>query len=254
MNKEVISRNFSRCAYSYDDYADIQQKAASELLSRIEKDSFSKILEIGCGTGNFTSLLKQRFIHADFKAVDISSGMIDLARAKDQNKGVEFITGDAENISFKERFDLIASNACLQWLENLENSLLKYKDWLEDNGMLCFSVFGPHTFRELNAVLGEGQVGKRITAASFINEDKINEVLNHNYKSVRFWESEYSEVLPSLKYLLQKVKYTGVRGVGVDRPGIFTPHLLGGLEKRYLDKFKEIRVTYQVFYFLGRKR
>ncbi len=253
MNKEVIARNFSRCANLYDSYADVQQKAALRLLGHIGKNSFPKILEIGCGTGNYTSLLKQRFTRADFKAIDISAGMIDVARSKPKNKGVEFFTGDAENLSFKGRFDLITSNACFQWLENLESSLIKYKDCLEDDGMLCFSIFGPRTFCELNKIIGEMPVNRPIAAADFIDKDKIKEILKLNFKVIRFWEDEYTEVLPSLKYLLRKIKYTGVRGRGVYKAGVFTPHLLGELEKRYFDKFKEIRATYQIFYFLVRK-
>jgi malonyl-CoA O-methyltransferase len=253
MDKEVIARNFSRCAHRYDNYADIQLRAALELLSHIDDCSFSKILEIGCGTGNFTSLLKERFTYADFKAIDISSGMIDVARGKDQNKGVEFIIGDAENILFQESFDLITSNACLQWLDSLDGSLIKYNDWLEGGGTLCFSIFGPQTFKELNAVIREAQVNRPIIAAGFIGEDKIKEMLRYNFKEIGFWESEYREVMPSFKYLLQKVKHTGVRGNGIERDGVFTSHLLRDLEKRYLDKFKEIRVTYQVFYFSAKK-
>ena len=253
MNKEIIARNFSRCANLYDRYADVQQKAALGLLGHIGKNSFSKILEIGCGTGNYTSLLKQRFTHADFKAVDISAGMIDVARDKPQNKGVEFIIGDAENISFQGRFDLITSNACFQWFQSMESSLIKYQDWLADDGVFCFSMFGPRTFDELNKIIIEGLVNRPVPAADFIDQDKIKEILKFNFKIIRFWEAEYREVLPSLKYLLQKIKYTGVRGGGVYRAGVFTPHLLGELEKCYLDKFKEIRVTYQIFYFLAEK-
>ena len=253
MDKNIIARNFSKCANLYDRYADIQQRVGLELLHHIEKDFFLKILEIGCGTGNYTLLLKKRFAHADLKAIDISAGMINVARSKPQNKGVEFLTGDAENVSFKGRFDLITSNVCFQWLENLESSSMKYKDCLEDNGMFCFSIFGPHTFRELSTIIKEGSVGRSIAAANFIDKDKIKEILKPHFRAIRFWEAEYTETLPSLKYLFQKIKYTGVRGGGIYRAGVFTPHLLGELEKRYLDKFKEIRATYQIFYFLARK-
>jgi len=253
MDKNIIARNFSRCAHLYDRYADIQQKAALRLLRQIKKNSFLKILEIGCGTGNYTLLLKKRFAHADLKAIDISAGMIDVARSKPGNKGVEFLTGDAENVTFKGRFDLITSNACFQWLENLESSLIKYKDWLEDNGMFCFSMFGPLTFWELNAVIAEDALNNPVPAANFIDKDKIKEILKSNFKVIRFREIKYTESLFSLKHLLKKIKYTGVRGTGHYGPKVFTPCYLAKLQKRYLDKFKEIRATYQVFYFLAKK-
>ena len=80
MNKEIIARNFSRCAYLYDRYADVQKKAALEILGQIQDYSFSKILEIGCGTGNYTLLLREKFKRASITALDISRKMIEVAQ------------------------------------------------------------------------------------------------------------------------------------------------------------------------------
>ncbi len=253
MDKNIIARNFSKCAPLYDRYANIQQKTALGLLGHIEKNSFLNILEIGCGTGNYTSLLRKRFTRADLKAIDISKGMIEVAASKPQNRGVEFLTGDAEKISLPGQYDLITSNACLQWFQNIKSSLVKYKHWLVEKGIFCFSIFGPQTFNELGEVIRDARADSPVAAANFIDQDKIKEMLKDNFKLIRFREDKHREVLPSLKDLLKKIKYTGVRGRGIYRPGFFTPRLLGELEKRYLDKFKEIRATYQVFYFLARK-
>ena len=107
MDKKTIVRNFSRYAYIYDKYSDVQRGAAFELLKRIKKGRFNRIMEVGCGTGNYTFLLREKFKKARIKAVDISDKMIEVASDKLQNKGIEFMVRDAENMDLNERLSLI---------------------------------------------------------------------------------------------------------------------------------------------------
>ena len=68
MDKEAIVKNFSKYARTYDKYADIQKRAASELLGLMRKDGFRPILEIGCGTGDLLAFLDP----PSGKGIDIS--------------------------------------------------------------------------------------------------------------------------------------------------------------------------------------
>ena len=86
MDKKTIARNFSRYAYAYDRYSDVQREAAFELLMLIKKGRFNRIMEVGCGTGNYTLLLREKFKKARIKAVDISDKMIEVASDKLRNK------------------------------------------------------------------------------------------------------------------------------------------------------------------------
>ena len=154
MDKTAIIRNFSRYADIYDKYAHVQKASALRLLEQIKEDNFKKILEVGCGTGNYTSFLREKFRAAEFKAIDISDRMLKVAQEKLKTKNIEFILADAEDVNIKERFDLITSNACFQWFDNLEPTLMKYKKLLNLRGIISFSIFGPHTYKELRTSLG----------------------------------------------------------------------------------------------------
>ena len=70
---------------------------------------------------------------------------------------------------------------------------------------------------------------------------------------MRVKEAFYEESFPRVKDLLNKIKFSGIRGNGMDGGVIFTPRALKELEKVYLDKFKRISATYQVFYCEGRR-
>lgn len=248
MDKETIIRNFSRYAYTYDRYANIQKCAALELLKSIKEDGIGKILEIGCGTGNYTLLLREKFSNAELKAIDISSKMIEVASRKIKNKRIEFILEDAESINLDENFDIITSNACFQWFDDLGRTLIKYKNLLNKNGIILFSIFGPDTFQELNISLKHVFRNISPSASNFMALEEIKNILRKNFSKPEVKEARYEESFSCLRDLLNKIKYTGIRGDGLNAKIFLTPRLLKKLEEIYLHKFKYIKATYQIFF------
>ncbi len=253
MDKEIIISNFSRYAHTYDRYADIQKRAASQLLALINQNGFSKILEIGCGTGNYTLLLRNKFKDARLQAIDISKKMVEVASEKLQKWEVEFNVADAEKINLGNNFDLITSNACFQWFEDLRGALEKYVSSLNVNGWILFSIFGPDTFKELNESLSSLGMRASGNGVSFISQETLRSLLENNFREVEIKEFTYEEDFTCLKDLLRKIKYTGIRGEGLGNKTLLTPKVINRLENRYLDKFKEIKATYQVFYCRGKR-
>lgn len=253
MDKKIIARDFSRCASAYDRYADIQRRAGIELLGLIEKDGIRRILEIGCGTGNYTLLLSSKFKDAKVKTVDISERMIEQAEEKLKDRNVEFAVADAERMELEKDFDLITSNACFQWFEDLAAALLKYKDRLSKNGSVSFSTFGPLTFSELNAALKEVVQNASTPAAQFPGREEIERILKQNFASVLVREERYEESFACLKDLLRKIKYSGIRGEGFGGRAFLSRQLLHKLEAAYLEKFQRIKATYQVFFCKAQK-
>ncbi len=249
IKKKLIERNFSDYADYYDRYASIQNLCAAKLINKIEAENFCNILDIGCGTGNYTSLLKNKFPYARIKALDISQNMIKIAKEKLDCQQIEFIVADAEDLNTAERFDFISSNVSFQWFGNLEKTLIKYKMLLNGKGKILFSIFGPATFFELNSSLKE-MCGDdvSITSCNFVRRDTISKMLTGIFNKNNVTEEMIKEKLNSLPELLRKIKYTGTRGEGIDCKGVWTPRTIGRLEEIYRKKFGEIIVTYQVFF------
>lgn len=248
MDKEIIARNFSRCAHFYDKYADVQKRVAQEMLSGIRGRNFNKVLEIGCGTGNYTMLLREEFGKAKILALDISGKMIEVARRKLKDKDIEFLVSDAESAVITEgEFDLITSNACFQWFADLNSTLTIYKNLLKKDGLILFSIFGPLTFWELSVSLGAIKEDASIAANNFINKNKIKKILCDNFKDATIKEMIYSETFTNIMELLNKIKYTGIRGDGTGSKIYMGAKYFKKLEDVYLNKFKQIRVTYQIF-------
>ena len=254
MNKLKVANNFSRYAHLYDKYADVQNKAAFELTTFLKNGNFSRILELGCGTGNYTLMLRENFRDARIKALDISEEMVKLAQNKLKNKDIEFTVSDAEKTSPDKDFDLITSNACFQWLNDLERSLQNYAKSLCSGGIVCFSIFGPDTFCELNSALKSVLKASHVDSADFCDSNRLRTILKTNFKSIKIKEVSYKENFFSLKELLEKIKYSGIRGNGLDKKVYFSRGLLENLEKAYLESFGNICATYQVFFCQGEKR
>lgn len=217
----------------------------------IGERKFDSILEIGCGSGNYTLLLNERFTVAGLKAIDISQAMIDIASYKLKNC-VEFVVEDAETIDLNENFGLITSNACLQWLDDLEKALLKYKTLLDEKGVISFSIFGPDTFYELNQSLRK-LTGYSAAAVNFMPGETIEDILNRHFKHVSVQEMRHVEFFDKLKDLFDKIKYTGIRGEGLGKR-FFGVDLFNKLEENYRKSFcstdngkKRIPATYQIF-------
>ena len=115
INKKVIENNFSRYAKFYDSYSTIQNFSAQELISQVRANGFKNILDIGCGTGNYTRLLKGKFPQAKITAIDLSKEMLCIAKDKLADRSIKFLRADGQKLKIKEKFDLISSNATFQW-------------------------------------------------------------------------------------------------------------------------------------------
>ena len=153
INKHLVKMHFNANARSYDLYAHVQKKMASRLIefSNIKQvEPVNEILDIGCGTGHLTELLRKHFPTARITAVDIAPQMIEFAADKFHGRDIEFICADAQEMELSRNYDLIVSNASFQWFNNLQLTLGQLYSKLNNNGILCFSTFGDKTFNELH--------------------------------------------------------------------------------------------------------
>jgi len=152
INKDKLKRRFSRNAKQYDQYAHVQKIMGNTLVKSIDRTQpVNNILEIGCGTGYVTRQLAETYPNATITAVDIASGMIEVARQSLDSDKVTFICADAETMDFDNSYDLIVSNATFQWFNHFEDTFEKLVGLLSENGQMHFSTFGEQTFNELHS-------------------------------------------------------------------------------------------------------
>ena len=118
LHRQQIENQFDRAALTYDSAALLQRQMGSELLQRIKELGVAKdsrLIDLGCGTGEMLSQLHGNGF-SDLTGLDLSAGMISVAKAKVPH--ASFVHAAIESIPCEEeRFDVVASNAAIQWCD-----------------------------------------------------------------------------------------------------------------------------------------
>jgi malonyl-CoA O-methyltransferase len=259
LRKQVIQVKFSRAADSYDNFAKVQMEVARRLaarLIRVQKESYvNTILEIGCGTGNFTSLLAERFPAAKIVALDFSPEMIARAQSKLNNNNIEFVCAEGEQFLEKtahSSFDLVVSNGSLQWFSNIGNALYHIARILTPGGSMFCSIFGPESLKELDKGLHAIQtLAAGIAAQAFPQEEQLQNALNNNFQDGRVEEELITKEYESAHDLLLHIKKTGTSGWRQKMQQPLTPVRVKMLDEWFEKNLGSCKVTYQVLYLQG---
>ncbi|KAF1012757.1 MAG: Malonyl-[acyl-carrier protein] O-methyltransferase [Stenotrophomonas maltophilia] len=150
-----IRRAFSRAASSYDAAAALQREVQGRLmesLDYLEARTPAVVLDVGTGAGHGAALMKKRWPKAQVIALDLALPM--LAQAKRQAgwwKPFQRVCADAAALPLADNsVDVIFSNLCLQWVEDLPAVFAGFRRVLKPGGLLLCSTFGPDTLVELN--------------------------------------------------------------------------------------------------------
>lgn len=155
VDKAAVARRFNRSALTYDSACRVQRSMAGRLMAALDQAVPARILELGCGTGYLTRLLAERYPGAAILAVDFAGRMVEVARHRVAGRRVEFMVADAESAGFGSGWDLVISNATIQWFCTPAETLSRLGSGLSPGGRMLHSTFGPQTFGELRQVFAE---------------------------------------------------------------------------------------------------
>src|SRR5260370_38410161 len=97
-------------------YAGERARPLFDLLARVAADDPGYVADLGCGPGNLTAALGDRWPGAEVVGVDNSPEMIDAARAEARGRDrLSFALADLRDWRPGRQLDVLASNAVLQW-------------------------------------------------------------------------------------------------------------------------------------------
>lgn len=260
--KQGIRRNFARRAGSYDRQAGVQRLMAQGLLAHMSGvlPRAGRLLEIGCGTGYFTGLLKQNCNGASLVALDLDPALVAAARQRlGAANRVAWLVADGETLS-RGTFDAIVANASFQWLTRPADSLAAYHRLLNPGGTLAFSTLGPGTFRELADSLAQAAAALNlvetpaIAAQGFLDEAAWSEILaKAGFGQVKMAREWVTTTYPSAPVFLKSLQAMGATN---PQPRPLSPRLLRALIQAYQDGYGEggaIPVSYEIIWAVARK-
>ena len=171
----AVRRAFARAATTYDGAAVLQKEIGARMAERLDVVRLTPraVLDAGCGTGGALDTLATRYPGARRVALDLAAPMLDvaLARARAGQSGwdrllaplrggaravPDFVCGDLGALPFAPgAFDLVWSNATLQWLPDLPHAIAECHRVLAVGGLFSFTTFGPDTLKEVRAAFAQ---------------------------------------------------------------------------------------------------
>ena len=200
-------------ADQYLKFMNQRTQPAVDLAMRIIDSKPRRIADIGCGPGNSTYVLKKIFPDAELLGIDLSSEMIEKAR-KDY-PDIEFRVCDA--LALAGKYDLLFSNACLQWIPDHDTLLPSLMDKLSDGGILAAQVpinEEEPLFKLIKETAAEPEWGLQDVALppnQTLAPQEYFDILAGCSSSFDLWETKYYHVLDSHKALVEWVKGTRLR-------------------------------------------
>lgn len=216
LNKQLISKDFSNAADTYDAAAIVQQEICNRAIERLQmlKLEPRTILDIGSGTGKSTRGLQMQFPAAHVISSDVALPM--LVQLKQMQPPLQQASStvccDAEQISIKDgSIDLVFSTSTFQWCEELQQVFAECWRILKPDGVLVFTTFGPDTLKELRQ--SWAQVDQHIHVHSFMDMHHIGDLL----LASRYGDPVVDMEVITIEYqksqqLLRDLKDTGSRG------------------------------------------
>ena len=197
----------------YLKFADARTRPAAELLARVPVSDATYVVDLGCGPGNSTQLLKQRWPVAHVVGVDASEPMLVTARAALPD--VEWIKADLRTYQPERPVDVLFANAVFQWVPEHGRLMAQLLSWLAPGGALAFQM--PHNFAEPSHRLMRDCAGELPGARDLRTPDAVAEArvyydwLAPHVRSVDIWQTRYEHVMPDAAAIVEWVKGTGLR-------------------------------------------
>lgn len=215
----------------YLQFAEERLRPALDLLARIPSASPSRVVDLGCGPGNVTTLLKHRWPEADVLGIDSSAAMIEAAASRAPL--CRFTAGDIGAWQPDTPPDVIYSNAALHWLGGHETLFPRLAGLLAPGGVLAVQMPLMHDapFRRLQAeVAAEGSWATHLRdvagARKVAGAAEFHRLLRPHCATLDIWETTYLHVLQGRDAVQHWAMGTSLRPYLDRLPAEFQPRFL----------------------------
>jgi trans-aconitate 2-methyltransferase len=202
-------------------FADQRGRPYFDLLSRVAAEKPRRVVDLGCGPGNLTATLAERWPDAVIEAWDSSPEMVESAR----ERGVDAQVGDVRVWQAKPDTDVVLSNATLQWVPEHTQLLVRWARLLTPGSWIAMQVpgnFEASAHEAVRAVARREPFENRLRDMPF-REGKVvdtaagyADLLTDAGCRVDAWETTYVHVLTGEHPVLEWMTGTALRPV-IDR-------------------------------------
>jgi malonyl-CoA O-methyltransferase len=151
----------------------------------LKRESPRVVVDLGCGPGRASAAMQKRWPKARVLALDLALPMLHAAKRASGKpsrwslrKPFDSICADARALPLADNtVDLLFSNLCLQWVEDLPAVFAGFRRVLRPGGLLLLSSFGPDTLHELRAAFAQADAAPHVSP--FASIAQVGDALMH---------------------------------------------------------------------------
>ncbi len=203
-------------AAQYVKFEEERTRPVRDLVQRIPNGAVARAADIGCGPGNSTEVLRERYPKGEIVGIDSSPDMIEAARKRLPDIAFEL----ADIASWREDgFDVILANAVIQWIPGHETLLPALIARLAAGGSLAVQMpdnLDEPSHRLMREVAAEGPWAAKLADAAKARAERKGagwyfRLLREYAPRVDIWRTTYFHPLAGAHAVVEWVKGTGLR-------------------------------------------
>ncbi|MBF0125087.1 MAG: methyltransferase domain-containing protein [Magnetococcales bacterium] len=245
VDKQAVISAFAKAVPGYPQQAVVQRQIARQLASqafRVGLPDRCRILEIGCGTGFLSELLRQGYPAATLVCSDLVPEMVRHCRQGMRGSAAtRFVVMDGEQPAVAAGFDLVVSSLALQWFHDAAAALVRWIELLRPGGVVLFATLGADTFREWRSACHQAAVPCGVIplpSRAQLSSTHVGLVVTEEAQRLRY---------PSAQQFLREIKSIGANTPAAQyRP--ITPSRLRRLLRDFDDSQQGLEITYHILY------
>jgi trans-aconitate 2-methyltransferase len=227
-------------ANQYLKFEDERTRPPRDLLARVPLPRASRVVDMGCGPGNSTELLLERYPDAEVIGLDSSPAM--LRQARERLPQCVFVEGDLATWQPAERTDLLFGNAVFQWVPDHPAVLRRLAEALPPGGVLAVQM-PDNTDEPALALMREVASSGPWSKNSSVNHAARDELprpgayydlLRPLCSGVDIWHTVYNHVMPDHAAIVEWFKGSALRPF----LAALDPAMAGDFVAAYLDALK----------------
>lgn len=230
LDKSRVRNAFGQAASQYDANAVLQAQVREEMLSRLDLVNLQPqaILDAGCGTGQGSVALQQRYPSAQLVSMDFALPMLNATQQNFQSGSLlkqlkqalkpnkqHLLCADLEALPLaSQSMQLIWSNVAIQWCNDLDQVFQDFYRLLQTDGLLMFSTFGPDTLKELRAAMPHQET----SVSRFIDMHDIGDALvRAGFQAPVLDVEHYTLTYDSVSAVMRDLKNIGAQNATAGR-------------------------------------
>ncbi len=204
-------------ATQYLKFEDERTRPPRDLLAQVPLQSPRRVADLGCGPGNSTELLIERFPNAEVIGVDTSPDM--LRQARERLPRGTFIEGDLSTWIPEPGTDLLFGNAVFQWVPDHPKVLARLLQSLPGGGVLAVQM--PDNTREpaltlMEKVAATGPWAAAIAQANAARNDlprpeDYYDLLRPLCSHLDIWHTHYNHIMANHAGVVEWFKGSALR-------------------------------------------